>query len=115
MCLSMTTRAQQKWRCLTIWGFVCRAFGEPAARDAPGDLDRDAGLDAVLGVSNLFAAAGDAADEVCDVFGVTAAGNWEGVNVLTLRAERPRTARFEAASAALRSAEASACSIKINK
>ena len=50
------------------------------------------------------AAAGDAADEVCEVFGVTAAGNWEGVNVLTLRAERPRTARFEAASAALRSA-----------
>ena len=44
---------------------------------------------------------GDAAEEVCDVFGVTASGNWEGVNVLTLAATRPETASFEAAVAAL--------------
>jgi uncharacterized protein YyaL (SSP411 family) len=39
---------------------------------------------------------GDAANEVCEVFGVTAAGNWEGANVLTLTRERPGAEAFEA-------------------
>jgi len=44
---------------------------------------------------------GDAAAEVCRVFGVTEAGNWEGVTVLSLVAEAPETKSFAAARAAL--------------
>lgn len=51
--------------------------------------------------AEVEAALGDAADEVCGVFGVTAGGNWEGVNVLTLARERPDAASFRAATDAL--------------
>ncbi len=51
--------------------------------------------------AQVAAASGDAADQVCRVFGVTERGNWEGVNVLSLLEEPPETDAFGAARAAL--------------
>jgi len=44
---------------------------------------------------------GDQAASVCEVFGITAAGNWEGSNVLSLQREAPATDAFARARARL--------------
>jgi uncharacterized protein YyaL (SSP411 family) len=49
---------------------------------------------------------GDDAELVCDVFGVTAAGNWDGTNVLWQAQDVPATEAFAAARARLFAARA---------